>query len=477
MSGENEQDRKKAFDVSTPIKNVSIRHFRSCSNLTLRDCSGLNVIIGKNNSGKSNILIAIDMVMNHLRTGRIASPLRSRSRLDEEFYNRDFGKQIQLGVQFHLSESLRKFIAGTISTEVQGIEVALKEIEAEEYITLVVNGLTVGNAFYWYVHDLGFGTMTMDDIRLQSSGHKILFVPEAVSEEVATIDRDISRYKKDIEALDEAAAGVPSRIWDNTSRDENRFLMRRYGEELRVNLRRRFTELTTKAANQDEFNAAVNLLKSEVRSNLEELSGKETSLPIRSFSGNVRRVPDYVIPILQQLGSLDVQHFREIRKPIGPEEADQLLKLKTRRGGPNRLTQIQTVVKGLLGVSVDAFDASDADEPIRTTSAYRGREAQRSAEMDVDEFLVEANGAGIREALRIVLDVELSKPHIILLEEPEVHLHPGLEKLLHSYLVSKSRKSQIFVATHSTNFIDVSSTQNVYTISRSKDTGSAELWL
>ncbi len=42
---------------------------------------------------------------------------------------------------------------------------------------------------------------------------------------------------------------------------------------------------------------------------------------------------------------------------------------------------------------------------------------------------MEANGAGIREALRIILDLELERPAFALIEEPEVHLHPGLEKV------------------------------------------------
>ena len=86
--------------------------------------------------------------------------------------------------------------------------------------------------------------------------------------------------------------------------------------------------------------------------------------------------------------------------------------------------------------------------------------------MDIDDFLVETYAAGIREALRIVLDIELKKPDLVLIEEAEVHLHPGLEKALHNYLVEKGKERQIFLATHSTNFLDVYARQNVYIVSR-----------
>ena len=55
-------------------------------------------------------------------------------------------------------------------------------------------------------------------------------------------------------------------------------------------------------------------------------------------------------------------------------------------------------------MDVDAFQARD-------------RTGERTAEMDVDNFLVEANGAGIRESLRFILDLELKNTSLLLLEE------------------------------------------------------------
>ena len=44
------------------ISRVIIKNYRSIKDLTLSFNSGKNVIVGKNNSGKSNIIKAIDIV-------------------------------------------------------------------------------------------------------------------------------------------------------------------------------------------------------------------------------------------------------------------------------------------------------------------------------------------------------------------------------------------------------------------------------
>ena len=131
------------------------------------------------------------------------------------------------------------------------------------------------------------------------------------------------------------------------------------------------------------------------------------------------------------------------------------IELKVTRGGPERLSNVQRTVKSLLGVEVDAFQSEETR-----------RGPGRSAEMDIDRFLVDANGAGVREALRLILDLELKRPSLVLIEEPEVHLHPGLEHAVYSYMRDKSQEVQMFVTTHSTNFVDSVSFQNIYLVSR-----------
>jgi putative ATP-dependent endonuclease of OLD family len=206
----------------------------------------------------------------------------------------------------------------------------------------------------------------------------------------------------------------------------------------------------------------VSALTVDIREKIDALERRETEGEmINTFAGAAKVPPAYAIWLMKEYGNLPMLHLRETR-PYRARRSRSTPDPQVTRGGPERLQTVQRTVKSLLGVSVDAFQSDDKQR----------RSATRGAEMAVDEFLVEANGAGVREALRLVLDLELKKPQLLLLEEPEVHLHPGLEHAVYSYLRDRSQAVQMFVTTHSTNFVDSVSFQNIYLVSRDRSARS-----
>jgi len=74
-----------------------------------------------------------------------------------------------------------------------------------------------------------------------------------------------------------------------------------------------------------------------------------------------------------------------------------------------------------------------------------------------------------------MLDIELGKPDLILIEEPEIHLHPALETAVMRYLKRSSETSQIFLTTHSTNFIDSGEYSAIHFVRKTHSTVSLAL--
>lgn len=70
-------------------------------------------------------------------------------------------------------------------------------------------------------------------------------------------------------------------------------------------------------------------------------------------------------------------------------------------------------------------------------------------------------GLGLYEALNVVSNIELTDAEILLLEEPENHLHPEIQRRLFYYINQKEDK-QFFITTHSNIFLDITLAERIF---------------
>lgn len=74
---------------------------------------------------------------------------------------------------------------------------------------------------------------------------------------------------------------------------------------------------------------------------------------------------------------------------------------------------------------------------------------------------VELAGTGILQSVQILAYVHYFRPSVILLDEPDSHLHPNNQRLLCKLLqtVAEERETQVFLTTHSRHVVDALSGQ------------------
>jgi energy-coupling factor transporter ATP-binding protein EcfA2 len=436
------------------IREVRVRHFRSVEAGELAKCGDLNVLIGRNNAGKSNLLSCIELMLLHLKKGQVAGRW-PRLKRKGDFTDRDDSSPVRIGVEFVLDPQMNESLRRRLIQEAPHLERSIDQIKAQTSISIVLAGVSVSDHCFLFVEQMSVGELSDVGPDISTNGIKLMAVTKEVAHELYENVIATDGLSEDADALNKLRIDTPyppeflrRRLKERSSREWEPL------RKLSLESSELLAQHAVSSISDEEFMKYIGQRVDEVKEKIEKVQRKETTGTISAFAGEIRVRPAYAEWLMKQFGGTPFLHLREAKQPIGRSEAETLLEFKVRRGGTNRLDAIQQTVKALLGVAVDVFQAEGGES--------------RGAEMDVDEFLVETNGAGIREALRIILDIELRAPKLVLIEEPEVHLHPGLARVVASYLRDKSRDVQMFLTTHSTEFVDSSFYRNIYLISKDK---------
>jgi putative ATP-dependent endonuclease of the OLD family len=424
------------------ITKIEIENFRSIEYLKLENLGSFNVFVGKNNSGKSTILKGIEFLHKMLNPSIITNVFNIN-----DYNNRDLSKTIRIKGSFLLSSLQISELSNMIIEENPQISAILGDLNEYRYINVHTNCIHEDKGsevvIFSYIEKI---SLTKQDGKPEEEKVLIAFEPNVIRE---LIDRSqkMQDLKEKIENLEEGNENIEVDIYRDIKE----------GGIGRPRIRARgipniVSELILSSKDFLDFKKRLTDRIVELKEEIQHLASSETNNEFRVFAGLTKIIPKHIYWIIEELSNIKLLHESERKQPISKKDAEMLLDLKVIRGGPDRLVQLQQTVLELLGVRLDAF---------RGSSAY-------SAEIDVDNHIVDMNGAGIKESLRLILDLEFNDPNIVLLEEPEVHLHFELERKIFKYLLNISNETQIFMTTHSTSFIDASHTNNVFLVKKSE---------
>ncbi|AOW99009.1 hypothetical protein BJP34_05720 [Moorena producens PAL-8-15-08-1] len=455
------------------LEAVNIKNFRSIQEVALEYCGCFNVIVGKNNAGKSNILLAVNAFFESLNKGE---PIVLEPPIGEsiDHYEKSQNKAIEITMFFKISLDERDSLLQDIVDESPQVKNSVERIELDLRLAVTQEVMTYPKKFA-YVKRIALCKYSSSTSSEKEIVHTILEINSDAAQELFTKESRAQELEDEIEQVKlltkELVRFSDEDEWkqfkSNESSFKNRLLYPHrmnfiHTSRISISLSDKLDKLIQSTDSKSDFSHAIESLIDNMQEKANNLRSDPIQNRIDSFAGREDSVPRYALNLIKQIGEMNVLYLTERRDPIGKREAAKLLDLKVTRGGPEKLRAIQNTVSALLGVDIDAFAAKDSP-------MYSIRE-EPEAELDVDKFLVEVNGSGIREALRLILDYELNHPNILLVEEPEIHLHPALETSIMRYLKTIGKDCQIFITTHSTNFLDTAEMNNVYLASRHTST-------
>lgn len=440
------------------LHNLKISRFRSAGSVSVNDIADFNVLIGRNNAGKSTVLLAIEAFFNCLRGDgliRLSPPFEKKI----DFTNQTLDEPISFLASFLLSDEERTNLLNDMVRETQQLRQMVSTIESPLLVEIEVF-ITQPPGNYSYVRSI---RLRGRDNSNQDQAKTLLSIPPDGARELAEQQRAVSSASARSEEIKRALETIEAEDFNRAKSDpEGRYvrfmLTRTRGFSMGSAAAKDIDQLVQTSESYTAFRTAATNLQQQLLSEVNDTLRRPLSSLLQTFSGDQSSVPGYAKRLIQAIASMTILYLTERRDPVGRTEAKQLLDYKVTRGGPERLKEIQQKIASLLGVAVDAFESD------------RSQGGERIAEMDVDQFLLEVNGSGVKEALRLILDLELKRPDILLAEEPEVHLHPALEINVMEYLRQASSKCQIFITTHSTNFLDLSNAQGVYFVTKPETT-------
>ena len=398
------------------LDSIEIKNFLSYKEATFSDFKRYNVLIGKNNVGKSNLFKIFEMLLNNYQDNSFSK---------NYLYDEDDRLEAEIILTFKISTNLKKRILASLYKgnylkesfiHIENIEGNLKRNEWNNK-EIAINWL-ISKGFFNKLNFRVIFSPKINNILIEniSIEHQNLHKPQIIFQVIYEKKR-YEPYHLNLKAFTARSRNFESIFSIDT------MVKARIGGDMRLKM---------------FINSRQNgVIKSDIPF-LSEIF-KEI---YNCFFNAIHIMPD------KRDFKSDSDRDNIAQTTLSPN-GDNLVKYIHKKASKHEWDWIHELNEELkvniLNFSELKQDVNDEDRTILILK-------ENGLEMNL---LLNNMGAGILNvALFLAYIKELNKDKIICIEEPELHLHIGLEQKLKKKFLAVSNELQIFLTTHSREFLD-----------------------
>lgn len=392
------------------LEKIELFHFLSYVRAEFSNLNNYNVLIGKNNSGKSNLFKIFRMLKGNFQNGNFPPGY---------IYENNNTFEASIILSFKLSKSFRWHLLQTLYKDKyldnffissEGLEGYLKK---DEWLDKNV-------VIQWLI-DKGYYSKIYIEIRC-SNRIKNIYISQ-VSTKHKKIGRQILLEATFNEKTNQTLISGINKLRTGNKSIEKFFIAKS------------LTNIGSVSSNLKNFFNNIHIFSDNpVLSPLMDLLKDE-------FFNNIYLIPD------KRIFNKDSDR-NNITSTILEPNGENLVKFFHMKKVLNQDQWLLDLNRELHEYLPDIISVGQMVNPQeRTYLIFKERE------IDFD-LLLENMGAGILNIIHFLVYIkELKENKILFIEEPELHLHPGLEIKLRDKFITISNKIQIFITTHSREFL------------------------
>ena len=307
------------------LESISIQNFKILEEQSITNPTALNVFVGKNNSGKSNILKAIDLFFQFFSTDTISKQLRQlNSQLD--FFDRDTDRKIQICCELSLGEQTSTVIRA-LSESAPQFSKLFEQNPNNASLSITLTSVYEEGEIFTYL-----ASIYLSDAKT----YELISIDDAAGYELLKRTQYLNTLETDKAGLQKFLDRFDSDDWAMMRRDSKgapnsrpqrpslgRFLAR-FFDDIRPDTMANVERILQASDSYSSFREEISKFIDSIDEEKTNTNEQETENAITTFSGKQYQIPNLYWDIVKIVRHINILHLKDRREPIGQTEAEKL---------------------------------------------------------------------------------------------------------------------------------------------------------